>query len=120
MSDSSALTIHHLFHRAHESFVGRLTSGDLHGEPDLLELRNGRYIPGDIKSGSGFDGDESDAKLKKHYACQLGHYVLILDQLGCGDGSRDAFVVDTRAAHYIRSNRAPRRAKYGVLVGQLS
>lgn len=73
---------------------GRLTSGDLVGEPDLLQLRGNGYIPGDIKSGSGFEGDDSDGKLKKHYAYQLAHYVLILEQLGLGDGSREAFIID--------------------------
>ncbi len=75
-------------------YGGRLTSGDLIGEPDLLQLRNGGYIPGDIKSGSGFEGDDSDGKLKKHYAYQLAHYVFILDQLELGDGTREAFVID--------------------------
>ncbi len=75
-------------------YGGRLTSGDLVGEPDLLELRGDKYIPCDIKSGSGFDGDESDGKLKKHYAVQLAHYVQILEQLGLSDGSREAFVID--------------------------
>lgn len=75
-------------------YGGRLTSGDLVGEPDLLQLRGGGYIPGDIKSGSGFESDNGDGKLKKHYAYQLAHYVLILDQLGLGDGSREAFVLD--------------------------
>lgn len=75
-------------------YGGRLTSGDLVGEPDLLQLRGGGYIPGDIKSGSGFEGDDDDGKLKKHYTYQLAHYVLVLDQLGLGDGSRDAFIID--------------------------
>ncbi len=75
-------------------YGGRLTSDELVGEPDLLELRGGGYIPGDIKSGSGLEGDDSNGKLKKHYAYQLSHYVLILDQLGLGDGTREAFVID--------------------------
>ena len=75
-------------------YGGRLTSGDLVGEPDLLELRGNAYIPGDIKSGSGFEGDEGDGKLKRHYAFQLAHYALILEQLGLGDGSREAFIID--------------------------
>lgn len=75
-------------------YGGRLTSGDLVGEPDLLQRRGDGYIPGDIKSGSGFEGEDDDAKLKKHYAYQLAHYILILDQLGLGDGSREAFVID--------------------------
>ena len=75
-------------------YGSRLTSGDLVGEPDLLELRLGGYIPCDIKSGSGFDGDENEGKLKEHYAVQLVHYVLILEQLGLSDKSREAFVID--------------------------
>lgn len=75
-------------------YGGRLVVDDLVGEPDLLEIRNGRYIPGDIKSGSGFDGDEDDAKLKRHYAYQLAHYVHILERLGRSDGSHEAFVID--------------------------
>lgn len=75
-------------------YGGRLTSGDLIGEPDLLELRGGGYVPGDIKSGSGFEGDESDGKFKRHYAFQLAHYVLILEQLGLGDSKRTPYIVD--------------------------
>ncbi len=75
-------------------YGGRLTSGDLVGEPDLLELSSGGYVPGDIKSGSGFEGDESDGKLKKHYAFQLAHYVLILEQLGLGNPARTPYIID--------------------------
>jgi uncharacterized protein len=92
--DRERETIAAIQSRAPLIYGGRLTSGDLVGEPDLLELRGNGYIPGDIKSGSGFEGDESDGKLKKHYAYQLAHYVLILEQLGLGDGSREAFVID--------------------------
>ena len=62
-------------------YGGRLTTGDLVGEPDLLEWTDLGYVPGDIKSGSGFEGDESEGKLKKQYAFQLAHYVAILEQL---------------------------------------
>ena len=75
-------------------YGGRLTVDDLVGEPDLLERRGEHYLPGDIKSGSGMEGDEDDAKLKRHYAYQLGHYVQILEELGFADGSREAFVID--------------------------
>lgn len=75
-------------------YGGRLTAGDLVGEPDLLERRGDSYLPGDIKSGSGFEGDEDDGKLKKHYVFQLAHYVAILEQLGLGDGTREAFLID--------------------------
>lgn len=76
-------------------YGGRITSGDLVGEPDLLELRGSRYIPGDIKSGSGLEGEDSgDGKLKKHYAVQVAHYVQILEEIGFNNGSREAFIVD--------------------------
>jgi uncharacterized protein len=51
------------------------------------------YIPGDIKSGSGFEGDESEGKFKKHYAFQLAHYVFILEQLGSAAPGRSAYIV---------------------------
>ena len=75
-------------------YGGRLTVDDLVGEPDLLERRGDKYVPGDIKSGSGLEGDDDDAKLKRHYAYQLGHYVHILENLGFADGSREAFIID--------------------------
>jgi predicted RecB family nuclease len=75
-------------------YGGRLTAGDLVGEPDLLVWTDVGYIPGDIKSGSGFDGDESEGKLKKHYAVQLAHYVAILEQLGLGSPARSSYIVD--------------------------
>lgn len=58
-------------------YRGRLSVDDLLGEPDLLELQpSGRYIPGDIKSGGGMEGEDEDSggRLKRHYAVQLGHY----------------------------------------------
>jgi uncharacterized protein len=64
----------------HESLIygGRLTASDLVGEPDLLEWSDVGYVPVDIKSGSGIEGDENEGKLKKHYALPLAHYVSIL------------------------------------------
>ena len=78
-------------------YQGRLTSGDRLGAPDLLERRGGGYIAGDIKSGSGFEGDEDEGKLKKHYAVQLGHYANILDLEGLGV-SHETFVIDRSGA----------------------
>jgi len=75
-------------------YGGRIVSGDLVGVPDLLKRRGNGYIPGDIKAGSGFEGDYDDGKLKKHYAFQVAHYVNILEELGHSDGSREAFIVD--------------------------
>ncbi|MEW5894444.1 MAG: TM0106 family RecB-like putative nuclease [Candidatus Omnitrophota bacterium] len=66
-------------------YQGSLEIDELLGCPDLLELQpNGEYIPIDIKSGMGFEGedDESEGKLKKHYAVQIGLYVDALIRLG--------------------------------------
>lgn len=80
----------------HEPLIygGRLTVDDLVGEPDILEWTDLGYVPGDIKSGSGFEGDESEGKLKRHYAFQLAHYVAILEQLGLGSPTRSPYIVD--------------------------
>jgi hypothetical protein len=75
-------------------YGGRLTAGDLVGEPDLREWNDRGYIPGDIKSGSGFEGDEAEGKFKKHYAFQLAGYVFILEQLGSAAPGRSAHIVD--------------------------
>jgi predicted RecB family nuclease len=85
-------------------YGGRLTAADLVGEPDLLEWTGMGYIPGDIKSGSGFDGDESEGKFKKHYAFQLAHYVFILEQLGFAASDRSAYIVDrdSRRVAYLK------------------
>jgi predicted RecB family nuclease len=81
-------------------YGGRIQSGDLFGEPDLLRYENGSYIAGDIKSGAGEHGggdDESDSdtesKPKVHYAVQLAVYNDILKQLGRST-ERRAFVWD--------------------------
>jgi len=66
-------------------YQGRLEVDELVGEPDLLELLpNGEYVPVDIKSGMGLEGedDESEGKPKKHYALQLALYADALRRLG--------------------------------------
>lgn len=63
-------------------YNGRLTHGDLVGEPDLLRLEGEHYVPGDIKSGAGEEGDDDARRLKRHYALQLAHYVHILELEG--------------------------------------
>jgi predicted RecB family nuclease len=64
-------------------YSGRLSTDDLVGEPDLLLKKDDGYIAGDIKSGSGLEGenDLSEGKPKVHYATQLGLYTDILEQL---------------------------------------
>jgi len=74
-------------------YSGRISSGDLLGEPDLLRKEGSAYIAGDIKSGSGEDGDEDNRKLKKHYAVQLALYTDVLEKMGKST-ERRAFVWD--------------------------
>jgi uncharacterized protein len=89
-------------------FHGVIGAGDLVGQPDLLMLRNGGYVPGDIKSGSGFEGVDDEAKVKKHYCVQVAHYVNILEAQGLSDGSRTAVIVDRTGAEVVYDLNAPR------------
>lgn len=80
-------------------YSGRISAGDLLGQPDLLLREGAGYLAGDIKSGAGEEGaDEEDRKPKKKYAVQLALYTDILDQLGFSAGRR-AFVWDIRGDH---------------------
>ena len=76
-------------------YGGRISVGDLLGDPDLLRKELGGYIAGDIKSGAGEEAldDEGNSKPKKHYAMQLALYTDVLEQLGRSAGRR-AFVWD--------------------------
>lgn len=77
-------------------YCGRLSQGDLLGEPDLLRREGSGYVAGDIKSGAGEEGaDDDNKKPKKHYAVQLGLYTDILERRGISAGRR-AFVWDIR------------------------
>jgi hypothetical protein len=63
----------------HEPLIyrGRITAGDLVGEPDLLRWTGKGYLAGDIKSGAGEEGREDLSKPKLHYAVQLALYMRI-------------------------------------------
>jgi len=74
-------------------YNSRISHDDLLGEPDLLRKEGNGYVAGDIKSGSGEDGDEDNRKLKKHYAVQLALYTDVLQKLGKWSGPK-AFVWD--------------------------
>ncbi len=67
-------------------YQGYLEIDELVGKPDLLELQPfGEYVPIDIKSGMGLDGEDDedeDGKLKKDYVVQIGLYVDALIRLG--------------------------------------
>ncbi len=87
--------------KTHEAIVnkepliyrGRISAGDLLGEPDLLRLGEDGYVAGDIKSGSGEEGGEDDPRPKKHYAVQLALYTDILERKGLSS-EREPFVWD--------------------------
>ncbi|MDR4483991.1 MAG: TM0106 family RecB-like putative nuclease [Nitrospirales bacterium] len=74
-------------------YSGRLSIDNLIGEPDLLRKEEAGYVAGDIKSGSGEEGDEDKGKLKKSYAVQLGLYTDILERIQLS-ASRWGFIWD--------------------------
>ncbi len=76
-------------------YGGRLSAGDLLGEPDLIRKSPGGYVAGDIKSGAGRTGvtEESEGRPKEHYAVQLALYTDILEKNGFSPG-RVPYVLD--------------------------
>lgn len=68
----------------------RLELGDRFGMPDLIVLEDGAHYAGDIKSGTPFAANGTDAK--SAYAAQIGFYAGLLADLGVGSGDR-AFVI---------------------------
>lgn len=90
-------------------YGGRISHGELLGEPDLLKhVGDGRYVPGDIKIGAGEEGDGDDRKPKKHYAVQLALYVDVLEKLNVSDGRRQAFVWDVHGEEILYDLTAPK------------
>jgi predicted RecB family nuclease len=89
-------------------YGGRIQVDDLVGEPDLLRLGEGGYVPGDIKAGAGEEGQDEDRKPKKRYALQLALYVDVLERLGLSDGKRIAFVIDVDNADVPYDLTAPK------------
>jgi uncharacterized protein len=81
-------------------YGGRITAGDLVGEPDLLRLSDHGYAAGDIKSGTGEEGREDLSKPKPHYGVQLALYTDILEQKGLSR-SRTPFVIDINAQEIV-------------------
>jgi hypothetical protein len=74
-------------------YSGRITHGDLVGEPDLLRWSGDGYVAGDIKSGAGEEGREDLSKPKVHYGVQVALYTDILEQLDISAG-RTSFIID--------------------------
>jgi predicted RecB family nuclease len=83
-------------------YGGRISSGELLGDPDLLRKEGSGYVAGDIKSGAGEEGggDDGEGKPKTHYAVQLGLYTDILEQLGRSPGRR-GFIWDIHGKEVV-------------------
>ncbi|VVM08393.1 hypothetical protein MAMC_02103 [Methylacidimicrobium cyclopophantes] len=92
---------------SHLLYSGRLSWGDLLGEPDLLRREGSGYVAGDIKSGSGEEGAEDEARPKKQYAVQLALYTDLLERLGKSTGEKRAFVWDVRGREVPYDLAAP-------------
>ena len=95
-------------------YGGRISHGDLLGEPDLLRRTDAGYIPGDIKSGAGLEGASEDVsgKPKPHYAVQLALYSDILQKKGLA-ASAESFVWDIHGAEVPYLLDAPRGPRVG-------
>ncbi len=95
-------------------YGGRISHGELLGEPDLLRRGETGYEPGDIKSGAGVEGarEDSDGKPKPHYAVQLALYSDILSKLGFAR-TRNAFVWDVRGEEVLYNLDAKRGPRVG-------
>ena len=83
-------------------YSGRISSGGLLGEPDLLRREGDGYEAGDIKSGAGEEGadDNAGGKPKRHYAVQLALYTDILERIGMS-AVRKPFVWDARREEVV-------------------
>ena len=93
-------------------YGGRISAGDLVGEPDILRRCGTKYVTGDIKSGAGEEGgsEDTDGKPKKHYAVQLALYTDILERRGYS-GGRIPFVWDVHGQEVVYDLDAPQGVK---------
>ena len=101
-----------ILHREPLIYGGRISHGDLLGEPDLLRRTDAGYVPVDIKSGIGLEGTSEDreGKPKRHYALQLALYADILLRKDWSS-TREAFVWDVRGeevSYNLDLKRGPR------------
>jgi predicted RecB family nuclease len=90
-------------------YSGRISADDLIGIPDLLRKEAGGYIAGDIKAAAAEEGggaDDTEGKLKLHYAVQLALYVDILERLNLSAGRR-AFIWDIHGEEVLYDLAAP-------------
>lgn len=84
--DREAATLAAIEARAPIIQGGRIAADDLLGDPDLLIRIGDGYMPADIKSGRGEEGDGADASPKAHYAVQISLYVDVLERLNRSAG----------------------------------
>jgi predicted RecB family nuclease len=93
-------------------YGGRISAEGLVGEPDLLRKEGKGYMSGDIKSGSGLEGenDTSEGKLKPHYAVQLALYTDILERLG-KSGGRNPFIWDIKGREIEYDLNSPQNTR---------
>jgi len=73
-----------------------------------LRRHGNGYMAGDIKSGTGVEGasEDTNGKLKRHYAVQLALYTDILEKLGLSVG-RTAFVWDVHGDEVLYESDCP-------------
>lgn len=86
-------------------YQGVLIADEIMGIPDLLrKLRNGQYVPVDIKSGMGMEGADEDegeeGSLKKHYAVQIALYADALKRLKY-NGELNGIILDIRGKEVV-------------------
>ena len=96
-------------------YGARMSHGELLGEPDLLRRTNLGYVPGDIKSGAGLEGETEEVagKPKKHYAYQLALYSDILQRKGWAT-AQEAFIWDIHGAEVVYDLSQPRGPRTGA------
>jgi len=94
---------------------GRISSGDLLGDPDILVRRGDAHVAADIKSGRGDEGaeeGEDEGRPKASYAVQVSLYCDVLERPGRSAG-RIAEIWDVRGRRVeydLSSQRGPRTA----------
>jgi predicted RecB family nuclease len=88
-------------------YSARISADDLLGDPDLLRREGDGYVAGDIKSGSGQDGEEDAGKSKKHYGVQLALYTDVLERKGLAS-SRHPFIWDVHGEEVTYDLEEPR------------
>lgn len=94
-------------------YAGRISAGDLLGEPDLIRFEENGYVPGDIKAAAGEEGPDDHRKPKERYAVQLSLYVDILERNGCST-ARKGFIWDIEGAEVLydlTTARGPRNPR---------